>query len=1091
MSACPTCSAENPEGSRFCNQCGARLGAEAAPERKSYTPKHLADKILSQRAAMRGERKRVTVLFCDLKGSTRLAQQAGAEAWHGILDRFFGILGAAVHRYEGTVNQYTGDGIMALFGAPLALEDHAQRACLAALEMQRELRRYADELRLSSGLNLSLRVGLNSGEVIVGAIGDDLRMDYTAQGLTVNLAARLEQICEPGQIYLSRDSARLVEGYFALRDLGRMQVAGLDEPVEVYALEGEGPLKSRLDRSLARGGSPFIGREGEIAQLMAALDKARAGDGQIVSVVGEAGIGKSRLCYEFTQLCADAGFELHRATGVPYGNALPLYPVQTLALSRLGLGPRATPAEVRRLVAGTFLLEHPEHAAALPMVFDFLGAGETSAAAPDRAIAARAQLFELLAHYLPCPSERPLLLLVEDLHFLDGASEQFLAQLCAGVRGHRALLLLNHRPDYDDAWLQPWLDLRIAVSALDARQLAQLARTRLGPDDSLAPLAQQLGARAAGNPYFVEEAVQALADAGELLGSPGCYRLARPLAEWSAWPRLPIPDTVHALLAARIDRLGERDKALLQTASVIGQEFTAAALAPLLDLDAERCESALAALERSGFLLREGSGSGSKLAFRHPLLREVAYGSQLETQRARTHARLAEALLQQYPVGPGGSPAAVRIAHHWQHAGDWARAGEWNLQAARWAGTRDMEISIEQMQLALLHLDRAPDSPQVQHLRIAARAGFIRIAQFTPVDRAAVERAYAEGRQMATALKDLAGGAELLISYGNEQLHRGHADAAVRLHADAVRLCLDNGQGELVQRFRLAILLSHFSAGQPREGIALVDRADEGRWRQEDIGEDNFVSRGFHALMLAWLGQLPRALSELRQVLDYASREERNASWMHAFMVDLAWFSGDYSEALAHARLAMERALATGGPYFHAIAARALAMALSFNGQHAEALEVLSGQRQHVVAGGLAHQFEAYHLATEALVLRRDGRLDEARRTAEAAIAGARRSNSRVWEIYAWLMLLELPQDALPGERALQGLARIEELIDLAAAEGFRPWLLLHRARWCESCAERADWLERAAELFEQGGAPEQARRLRASTRAERTLLEA
>ena len=1086
MPLCPTCSSANPEAARFCNQCGSRLGApQASGERQPYTPKHLADRILGQRAAMRGERKRVTVLFCDLKGSTRLAQQAGAEAWHGILDRFFAILSAAVHRYEGTVNQYTGDGIMALFGAPLALEDHAQRACLAALEMQRELRRYADELRLSSGLNLSLRVGLNSGEVIVGAIGDDLRMDYTAQGLTVNLAARLEQICEPGQVYLSRDSARLVEGYFALRDLGRLAVAGLDEPVEVYALEGEGALKTRLDRSLARGGSPFIGRDAEIAQLTSTLERARAGQGQVIAVTGEAGIGKSRLCHEFAALCGDAGFEVHRATGVPYGSALPLHPIRTLALSRLGLGPRASPAEIRRLVAGTFLLEHPEHAAALPMVFDFLGSGEAREGAPERAAALREQLFDLLAHYLPCPMEQPLVLLVEDLHFLDGASEEFLARLCAGVRGHRALLLLNYRPDYADGWLRPHLDQRLAVSSLTVTQLAQLARTRMGADETLAALAQQVGARAAGNPYFVEEAVQALADAGHLQGSPGAYRLARPLVDW------PVPDTVHALLAARIDRLDARDKTLLQTAAVIGQEFQPAALAPLVDLDAEVVEVALGGLERSGLLLREGREPGGKLAFRHPLLREVAYGSQLESQRARTHARLAEALEQQHAAAHGSHPASVQIAHHWQHAGDWLRAGDWNLRAARWAATRDTNISSAQVQLALQHLDRAADGPAVGRLRIAARAALIRMAQFTPIDPAEVERAYAEGRQLAAALGDLAGEAELLISYGNEQLHRGQTDAAVIQHTEAVQLCLAHGQAELVIRFRLALLLSHFSAGRPREGIALVDRADGGAWRREPVGEDNFVSRGFHALMLAWQGELPRAWRELRTVIDYASREERNASWMHAFMVDLAWFSGEYGEAAAQGRLAMERALATGGPYFHAIAARAQAMALSFQGQHEPALAVLHAHRAQVAPGGLAHQFEANHLATEAMILRRTGRHEAARQVAEAAIASAERAQARVWEIHAWLMLLELPQEVLDADRAAQGLRRIEALIDLAGAEGFRPWLLLHRARWCEHCAERADWLARAAELFEASGAPEQARRLRESQRAERTLLEA
>ena len=262
MIECPSCGAQNPASAKFCNQCGARLGAAAAAApRAAYTPKHLVDKVLQARPALQGERKRVTVLFADIKGSTKLAEQAGAEAWHGILDRFFQILTESVHRYEGTVNQYTGDGIMALFGAPIAHEDHAQRACHAALAMQAEVRRFADELRLKQGLNLTVRVGLNTGEVIVGRIGDDLRMDYTAQGLTVNLAARMEQICEPGHVYVTRNTATLVEGYFRLRDLGETPVEGAERAVQVFDLEGEGPVRTRLERQLARLGTRFVGRE--------------------------------------------------------------------------------------------------------------------------------------------------------------------------------------------------------------------------------------------------------------------------------------------------------------------------------------------------------------------------------------------------------------------------------------------------------------------------------------------------------------------------------------------------------------------------------------------------------------------------------------------------------------------------------------------------------------------------------------------------------------------------------------------------------------------------------------------------------------
>lgn len=1070
MTACPACAADNPPAARFCNQCGSKLDSAAAPAaRPGYTPRHLAERILKDRSTLRGEKKRVTVLFCDIKGSTRLAQQAGAEAWHGVLDRFFALLGAAVHRYEGTINQYTGDGIMALFGAPLSLEDHAQRACLAALEMQRTVRAFGDELRLKQGLNLTLRVGINSGEVIVGSIGDDLRMDYTAQGHTVHLAARMEQICEPGHIYLSCESAQQVQGYFRLRSLGRMTVAGIDEPVEVHDLEDADPQATRLGRSLARGASPLVGREQELSRLQAALAAARDGDGQVVTVRGEAGIGKSRLCHEFLQHCAAQGFEVHAGSGVAYAGAWPLHPIRHLALSRLGLVGRSNPAEVRRLVAGTLLLEHPEHAAALPSVLDFLGAGEATAAAPDTVMLTRAKLFELLAEFLPCPGEAPLVLLLEDLHFIDAASTEFLQGLAASVRGHRTLLLLNYRPDYPDHWLRPLSQLLVEVTALDAAQLTQLATTRLGHDPSVAALAAELGRRAGGNPFFVEEAVQALVDAGRLQGERGHYHLPQALDAWV------IPDSVHSLLAARIDRLPEQSKTLLQAAAVIGEAFPAEHLATLLDWPVAQCETVLGVLLAQDFLRRVADDGAAQYEFRHTLMQEVAESLLLDSQRQSLHARIAALMEAHHPPDAVGHAASVCIAFHWAAAQQWAKAGEWNLQAARWAGTRDMGITIEQFQLALRHLDLAAPEPRVTQNRIAARAALIRMAQFTPVPREDVERAFAEGQSLAAEAHDVAGAAEMTISYGNEMLHRSDADAAVQLHAEAVHYCLTHGQTELIKRFRMAILLSHFSAGQPREGIALVDSADGGAWRREPIGEDNFVSRAFHSLLLAWLGDLGLARQELQAALDYAQAQQRQSSWMHSFFVDLAWQGGETGPGLQavlhHAQQGVVRAQQGGGPYFQAVAGRALGMALCLLGRTDEAIAVLEPLTPISAPQGLVPQFEANHLATLACAYHDAGRLEEAASCAERAIASAEASGSRVWEIHSWLIWLQLPVQECLRARAVQGLRRLKQLIDVSGVLGFMPWWQLAQAHWSAAPAERAEWQRQAAAGFVRIGA--------------------
>ncbi len=1071
MLVCGNCRSQNPDGAKFCNQCGTALGAAApaADERRSYTPKHLVERVLKSRSAMEGERKRVTVLFSDLKGSTKLAEQAGPEAWHGILDRFFSILSAAVHRYEGTVNQYTGDGIMALFGAPIAHEDHAQRACLAALAMQSELRHFADELRLKSGINLSMRVGLNTGEVIVGRIGDDLRMDYTAQGLTVNLAARMEHICEPGRIYATRNTAALVEGYFRLRDLGEMAVAGSSLPVRVYEVEGEGQLRTRLSRSLARGGSRFIGRERELDLLRAALDKARAGDGQVIAVVGNAGIGKSRLCHEFTVESERAGTVVHRATGVPYASALPLFPVQTLLRGRLGLPENCAPAEMRRLVAGTFLLRDPANARLLPPILDFLCGGQGGAAiAPDE----REAMFDLIASYIPS-AETPQVLLIEDLHFADPETEEFLARMLKYVRSTSTLLLLNYRPDYVSEYLIPHLDEQIAVSALTGQQLDELAQSLLGGHPSLDGIAPQIRARASGNPFFVEEAVQALEESGHVQGRRGAYQLAKPIGEW------PIPDTVHALIAARIDRLPDEIKSLLHAAAVIGQEFRPPLLASLASLEAESCETRLGVLEEAGFVHQKGDGRETEYSFCHPLTQEVAYTSQLEQSRAAAHGRLARMLETDNPLSGPPTEIAVQIADHWRRAAEWGRAGQWNLHAIRWAGVRDPRVARRQALLAIEHFDKAPRSPEILSGRVAARSALIRTAQFTEIDADAIERAYREGRQLAEESGNALATIELVMSYGAEQGHRGDAWAAAEMAKESLELAHKHGAGEFVSRFRLAYLLPFSSTGRQREGIELISQACGDGWLTQPVTIDNFSSRGLLALMKCLLGDLKAARVDMDAALQVSMTGDRAASWMHANLVDYAFFHGDYSDTLNQARTAVLKAEQFGSPFFRALSARALGLALVLNNDARSALPFLLDTMPLVRAGGLAHQFEGNHLATLSTAYAAAGEYARAREVGLQAIASAQRSGTRTWEVYAWNALLRLPRAELDDAQAQAGFARMLELIELIGAEGLRPHYLLARRGRARNDAERADWKAQALAAFERIGADGHVQRLR------------
>jgi tetratricopeptide (TPR) repeat protein len=739
--------------------------------------------------------------------------------------------------------------------------------------------------------------------------------------------------------------------------------------------------------------------------------------------------------------------------------------VQTLLRSRLKLPEPCPGGEIRRLVAGTFLLQDPAHAAVLPSILEFLGAGEGGARAPEQVAEAREKMFALLARWLP-RAEGAQVLLVEDLHFADPGTEEFLARLCREVRQSPTLLLLNYRPDYVSERLMPLVDEQIQVTALSDQQICDLARVALGPHPSLAGVPERICERASGNPYYAEEAVQALIDEGHVEGQPGSYVLAKPIEQWR------IPDSVHALISARIDRLPDEHKTLLQTAAVIGQEFRPRLLASLAALDEAPFESGLAVLEESGFV-HARDADAERYRFCHPLVQEVAYHTQLESHRARAHARLAQSLEQEHPPTTGEpTELAVQIAHHWYCAGDWAKAGFWGVQAARWLGAHDIAQAGRQYAQAIGCFDRAPDSPEARRGRITSRAGLLRMSQFIELAPERLEQVFREAHGMAERSGDLPAMAEVLFSYANEQLHRGDAEAAVRLATEAVQRAVAIGAGrELVHRFRLSVLLVFNAAGYPREGIELVNSAAGTGWMTETIGPENYMSRGFFGFMQAVLGGLAEGERNIRCAVEFADKEDRAASWMHGFLVDVGSMLGDDSQAMVEARRAVERAEAFGSPFFRALAWRALGLAHCLHGTAPQAVALMEEGLPWVAPGGLAHQIEANYLAVLADAYLLSGREADAEATAERAIASAQTSRSRVWEIPAWAAWLRLPVTDARRARARQGLARMQELIDGSGAEGFRPGLWLARERWSTDPQDAARCRREALEAFRRIGA--------------------
>src|SRR5437773_657516 len=593
---CPRCQHENEAGAKFCEECAAPLaractkcGRQLSPTAKfcpecaqptglsvepppsprfaspeAYTPKHLAERILTSKAALEGERKQVTVLFADLKGSMELLADRDPEEARKILDPVLERMMEAVHRYEGTVNQVMGDGIMALFGAPIAHEDHAVRACYAAHDMQAGMRRYTEEVRRSHGVEVQIRVGLNSGEVVVRSVGSDLRMDYTAVGQTTHLAARMEQLAPPGTVRLTAETVRLAEGYVEVRSLGPIPVKGLPDPIEVFELTGAGQARTRLQAAALRGLTRFVGRDAEVEQLRRVLGQAGAGRGQVVAIVGEAGVGKSRLVYEFTHSHRVQEWLILDASSVSYGKATSYLPVIDLLKGYVKIGDRDDHREMSDKVLGRVLELDRALEPLLPPLLALLDVPVEDPAwqaldPPQR----RQRTLDAVKRLLLRESQvQPLLVVFEDLHWIDSETQALLDSVVDSLPTARVLLLVNYRPEYEHSWGKKTFYSQLRLDPLPTESAGELLHTLLGDDPGLEPLKQILIIRTEGNPFFLEESVRTLVETKALDGECGAYRPAHPLEA------VQVPATVHAVLAARIDRLPPEEKRLLQAASV-------------------------------------------------------------------------------------------------------------------------------------------------------------------------------------------------------------------------------------------------------------------------------------------------------------------------------------------------------------------------------------------------------------------------------------------------------------------------------------------------------------------------------------------
>ncbi|HEX3176598.1 MAG TPA: adenylate/guanylate cyclase domain-containing protein [Methylomirabilota bacterium] len=1003
----------------------------------AYTPAHLAERILKERSALAGERKQVTVLFADVSGFTSISERLDPEDVHALINRAFELMLAEIHRYEGTVNQFLGDGLMALFGAPVAHEDHAQRAAHAALAMQATLARYREELARTRRIDFRMRMGLNTGLVVVGAIGDNLRMDYTAVGDTTNTAARMQQLAEPGQVVVADATERPIAPYFELRALGTFSVKNRAQAVAAWELIRARPHVSRLTARAAHGLSPFVGRDDTVATLERALAAARSGRGQVALIVGEAGIGKSRLLLEFRRRAGDVTWL--QADCISFGQSIPFLPIVDVVKQRFGIEDADDEARmVERVRAGL----RTATAAVEPYVRLLLALdpGDPTVAAMDPA-QRRVRLVGAIQQLLAADSrERPLVLVIEDAHWIDRASDELLVSLADVAPGMPILLVVTYRPVYQQPFGDRTYHWRIALRPVDADDAVQIVRSTLGVPELPAELAARIADKAEGNPFFLEELGRALVESGGVRAEGDRLVLAATAAT------LIVPETVQDVIAARLDRLEEPAKRTVQTASVIGREFALDLLRRVSDLHND-LERSLTELKRIELIYEKTALVDLEYVFRHALTQDVAYASLLQAERRRLHGMIGAALEELHAGRLEGR--TEELVYHFRRGEVWDKVARYARDAAeRAAALCADDKAVEYYEAVLEALRHLPETPEHARtgtdVRLAMRAPLWRGGQPDRLfqlykDAEALAARHGFGDVLDTIYAYFVqhhwakGEHDVAIEYGTRCLERAAArdDLALRvtglLYMGHARI----GQGrfaEAVGHYREIMSLLEGPRATERFGLSGQPYCSAAANAAEALCELGDVAGGF--AMLERGRAAADASGHLYSQMTVAAYQ--GAALVHVGRLDEAI-------PLLEATAATCREKKFVGQLINA--SRFLARAYIHSDRPEDAVRAIQESiALHEAAGVLV--VRATQLTTLGLAQLALGDREAARRTVNEAIAFAVRQGEHWCEGWARLALAEV--EAADGEHGAAA-AELDQAQDIAEEHGMRP--LVERCR--------------------------------------------
>jgi len=1088
VSRCVKCGGSLSPSAKFCPECAqpvggapaSTLGSERFASPETYTPRHLADRILESRTALEGERKHVTVLFADLKGSMELVASRDPEEARRLLDPVIEQMMEAVHFYEGTVNQVMGDGIMALFGAPIAHEDHAVRACYAALRAQESVQRLALRGGDAKGPAPQIRIGLNSGEVVVRTVGSDLRMDYSAVGRTTHVAARMEQIATPGTILMSQTTARLTEGYVQAKPLGPRDVKGLAAAIEVFEVTGAESARSRLQARAARGLTTFVGRTAELAQLDAALAHALQGQGQVVGVIADAGVGKSRLNWEFLHSHRTDNCLILECGCISHRKATAFLPVTELLRQYFQIQAQDNARKIGEKLIGKVL---SLDAALEPDVPAFLWLLDIPVDDPgwlrlDPQQRRRRALDGVKRLLLGETRVQPVIVVVEDLHWIDRETQALLDALVDSLPTSRLLLILNYRPEYGHRWGTRSFYSQIRLDPLGAGSTEELLATLLGADPDLQPVKRRLVEWAEGNPLFLEEIVRNLWETGVLVGERGAYRLSGTIEAIRVAP------TVQTILAARIDRLPETEKRVLHSASVVGTHVPLTILQAIGEEPEDELRQAVANLQASEFLYESRLFPDIEYTFRHILTRDVAYRSLLQDRRTALHARVVEAIERQYAARL--AEQVERLAHHAMHGEIWNKAVTYLRQAGarahgRWAN-QEAVTWFEQALTALAHLPETRERVvQAVDLSLDLRGSLYPLGRFP-----AIVTHLTEAQHLAQSLGDQRREGWVSLQLGDCLRQMGQITDACPL-IERARELAGTLQDHALQLAATQYLgLARYAAGD------FVSAAELLRWvvSSPDRGAGNGFGRtnagsrtGFLAINLSWLARSLAEQGEFEEGLTFGRQglalvEDVDDPYSLALAcIGLGYLHlmrGEFSAAVT----TLERGLsATRDRSMNLVelqAVRNLGVAYAYSGRIDEGIQLLERALQDVESRGIGIQ-EATVLNLLGEVYLLGGRLDTAVDTGQRALTVAVERGQQGEVAVAHRLLADV---ALHRERADLQAAKghYEAAVELADRLGARPLVarchlglgLLHQRAGRATLAAKA--IGRAAAMANEMG---------------------